>query len=1083
MTVQNSQNPTVLDQGFAQEGITVVDPAGPLTRTWYFDGRFLRADGFRADQAYERSLASLVAQGNGTGVVHGLEVALGTGDRLRVEAGLALAPSGRVVLLTRQVELPTATLIARAQGALDPSDTSTGRTAFGPCAPQDLGNEVPVLPATTLWVLTAAAIESLCGEEERFGQLCADACATETDRSQLVEGVIFRLHPLTLSLPSPVTVAMTAAHLRSRVAAAWFAAERQAISSIVSGPGLHLPVWCQGADAVGGEEVALAVLHREGTVTRWVDDWTARRELHETTPRRYWQQRIAMRPVSTASAQLSQFQCQLTDLPLAATSTVTGSTLLDAGIVELPPAGYLQVDPAGDVEAQLRTRFGPGVDLRLCVGRSDVVPGLVDQARHRDRISLTQGLDDPSAKETVDILVPDGELEPAQVEASALVGTARTLPATRDGQSGSAISVATMARDGSGLGWTWCAAGTGQLPAARMPDPLTRFARGQTLRQRRVAAVDAAIRAMITPDDRAAGTDRPISVWAQIITSARVDTLRPGDTTDARARLTYAAAVDDVSVLDARISGELRVVERVTGEANGAPTVQLTTILDGFTDRFIVDDGTPRSDVIPIRSLTVYWLFGVDDNGADQLQVGFLQDRSGLLLAATSGGVPRTIQAVLSAILLLATPVPGQPAPPVLPLVVAPADAKTPEWTSGVRGVFARIFDRLASSGLLGSGVLSAAGPGLAAGGPSVTPIGTLELTDTAGAATPGSPTRTQADTAIDLLAAALASAGRDPAFAVSARALLYGGIGPAVAPVKATRDWVLFHRRSVITCQGDQVPPPAVRNLRLYNANVGSQDQLNVILDRLTNGEPVVDQGFVPVIDVVFTENSAEIVSSVPALRIAWQSTPRPPSLGFVVAAGGGEGQLVAGARINAVRTALAGLVTTDQAAVRFLSTVPPEFTAIGVDGVLLTAGVLPSVTPTDPKTACVRLLRVERSNTARLIKALRSLQADPGVPLEDLMNRLDIPVDSVTAKFTDDALDNTTDVRTWWKGSASLTTTVLFPQDLGDGTDSVDARLARAKTALAALDLELKDRLQPHIQIPPCGVTAVITIDDVVN
>jgi hypothetical protein len=876
---------------------------------------------------------------------------------------------------------------------------------------------------------------------------------------------------------------MTSAHLRSRVAAAWFAAERQAISSIVSAAGLHLPVWCQGADAVGGEEVALAVLQREGSVTQWVDDWTARRELHETTPRRYWQQRIAMRPVSIASAQLSQFQCQLTDLPLAAKSTASGSTLLDAGIVELPPAGYLQVDPAGDVEAQLRARFGPGVDLRLCVGRSDVVPGLVDEARHRDRISLTQGLDDPGAKEEVDILVPDAKLNPTSVDASALVGTAKTLPAVRDGESGSAISVATMARDSGGLGWTWCAAGTGQLPAARMPDPLTRLARGQTLRQHRLAAVDAAIRAMITPDDRAAGTDRSISVWAQIITSARVDTLRPGDTTDVRFRLTYAAAVDDVSVLDARFSGELRVVDRVTGEANGAPTVQLTTILDGFTDRFVVDNGKPKSDVIPIRSLTVYWLFGVDDNGADQLQVGFIQDRSGLLLAATSGGVPRAIQAVLSAIVVLAKPVPGHPAPPVLPFVVAPADAETPEWTAGVRGAFARIFDRLTSSGLLGSGVLSSAGPILAAGGPSVTPIGTLELTDTAGAATPGSPTRTQADTAIDLLAAALASAGRDPAFAVSARTLLYGAPGNTVAPIRATRDWVLFHRRSTITCQGDQVAPPAVRTLRLYNADVGSQEELSAILDRLTSGDPVVDDGFVAIIDVAFTENSAEVVSSVPALRIAWQAAPRPSDLGFIVAAGGSEGQLVTGARINALRTALSGLVTTDKAEVRFLPAAPTEFTAIGVDGVLLTAGVSASVTPPEAKTACVRMLRVERTNTARLVKALRSLQADPGVPLEELMNRLDIPVDGVTANFSDDALDNTTDVRTWWKGSASLATTVLLPQDLGDGTDSLDARLGRAKTALAALDLDLKDRLQLQIHIPPCGVSAMITIDDLFN
>lgn len=1071
MTVQNTQNATVLDQGFAQQGITVVDPAGPLTRTWYFDGRFLRADGFRTDQAYERSLAGLVAQSNGTGVVHGLEVALGTGDQLRVEAGLALAPSGRAVLLTRQVELPTATLIARAQGALDPSSAPTGNAGFGPCAPQDGSGDVPVLPATTLWVLTAAATETLCGEEERFGQLCADACATETDRSQLVEGVIFRVHPLSLPLPSPNTVAMTAAHLRSRVAAAWFAAERQAISSIVSGAGLHSPVWCLGADAVGGEEVALAVLNREGAVTLWVDDWTARRELQETTPRRYWQQRIAMRPVSVANSQLLQFQCQLADLTLPAASSVSGSTLLDAGIVELPSAGYLQVDPTGDIEAQLRAAVGPGVDLRLCVGRSDVVPGLVDEARHRDRISLTRGLDDPGAKEEVDILVPDGTLDTTPLGVSALVGTAKTLPAVRDGQSGSAISLATMARDSSGLGWTWCTAGTGQLPAARMPDPLTRLARGQTQRVRRLAAVDAAIRAMITPDDREAGTDRTISVWAQLITSARVDSLRPGDTTDVRGRLTYSATVEDVSVLDARFSGELRVVERVTGEVNGAPTVQLTTVLDGFMDKFIVDNGEPKSDVIPIRSLTVSWQFGVDDNGADQLQVGFLQDRSGLVFAATSSGVPRTIQAVLSMILL--RPTPGLPVPPVVPPVVGPANATTPQWTSGVRGAFARILDRLTSTGLLGGGVLGPAGPVLAAG-PSVSPIGTLELVDTAGAATPGSPSRSQADTAIDLLAAALAAHGRDPAFAVGARALLYGGTGQVVAPIRATRDWVLFHRRSTITCQGDQVAPPAVRTLRLYNAGLDSQDQLKALLDRLTSGQSVNDQGLIPVIDVAFTENSGNIVSSVPALRIVWQSISRPTDLGFIVAAGGNEGQLVANARIDALRSALSGLVTTDKAEVRFLPDVPQELTAPGVDGVLLTAGVLSSL---QPATRCVRLLRTNRDMAAAIVKALRTLQADPGVPLEDFLHQRQITFDVISATFTGDSIRNPDELGQWWKGFDALTTIALLPTDLGDGSDPADARLERSKIALASLHLELKDQVQAPIQMLPCGVTTLIT------
>jgi hypothetical protein len=77
------------------------------------------------------------------------------------------------------------------------------------------------------------------------------------------------------------------------------------------------------------------------------------------------------------------------------------------------------------------------------------------------------------------------------------------------------------------------------------------------------------------------------------------------------------------------------------------------------------------------------------------------------------------------------------------------------------------------------------------------------------------------------------------------------------------------------------------------------------------------------------------------------------------MVAAGGAEGQLIAGARINALRTALSGLVTTDNADVRFLPDVPPGLTALGIDGVLLTGGVVAS---TQPSARCVRILRTDR-------------------------------------------------------------------------------------------------------------------------
>jgi hypothetical protein len=931
---------------------------------------------------------------------------------------------------------------------------------------------VPVLPDTTLWVLTAAATETLCGEEERFGQLCADACATETDRSQVVEGVLFRLRPVVLTLPTPASVTMTAAHLRSRVAAAWFAAERSATGPLISGAGLRSPLWCRGAEAANGEEVPLAVLHREGASTAWVDGWTARREVHEHSPSRYWDARTGRRARSVAAAQLLQFQCQLADLVLPATPQVSGSTLLDAGVVELPPAGYLAVDPAGDVAADLRARFGPGVDLRLCVGRSDVVPQLLDEARHRDRISLTRGLDDPDAREGVDILVPDGRIERSAVAADALIGAAKVLPARRADQTGSALSVATMARDGGTTGWTWAAVGSGRLPARDLPDPVVRLMRGQKQRRRRSAVVDAAVQGMIRPDRgeesraRAPG-DPTISIWAQIVTSVRVDGMRKGETTDVRGRASYVASVDDVSLLDARLTGEMRVVERVIAGTTSRPAVQINAVLDGFLDVFTVDSGRRQSRVTPIRALTLRWMFTTDEDGTERMAVVLVQDGNeinGLVLVGTRSAGPQTINLVLGRIGLRRE---------VLDLVVAPDAEKGSAWRSGLSGRFAAILQRIGAAGL--ATLIGPTGPiGPIGPLPGITALATAELTMTAGAASPGSPTRTGADTAIEVIGAALAAEGRDPAFVVGARVLLYGDPATETSAVRATRDWVLFHRRREVTCPGADVVEPATRTIRLMHRTAATGAELKQLIALLESGQPLGDLEFTPVIDVEFRENSAQITSSVAALRQAWQSVPRPAELALLVAAGGDDGRTIALARIDAVRSALAGVVDTGSAVTGFLPSVPPDLTVLGADGVLFSAGVQEA----EPVTTCVRLLRLSRSHTASLVSILREMGADPGIPLEEFMVKQQLPVDAVTASFADGVLNNQTDIVAWWKESRALQTVLLMPRDLGDGSDPADARVARAKEALAALNLEISTQQDASITMPPCGVVVILSV-----
>ncbi len=85
--------------------------------------------------------------------------------------------------------------------------------------------------------------------------------------------------------------------------------------------------------------------------------------------------------------------------------------LINGGIVELPSAGYLPVVPGTvTVNDQVRRLLGEGLDLRFCIVRPDFVPHALEEAQHMERISLLEGLDDPQAKPEVDILVPNGDL-------------------------------------------------------------------------------------------------------------------------------------------------------------------------------------------------------------------------------------------------------------------------------------------------------------------------------------------------------------------------------------------------------------------------------------------------------------------------------------------------------------------------------------------------------------------------------------------------------------------------------------------------------------------------------------------------
>ena len=474
----------------AENGKTEIPAGTPLTRLHFFDGKFLRAADLSLEQAYVQALTHLSNQAGGSGVVHGLDTTL-NGDEVVIGPGMAIDPQGRVLLIPgAEQRFRISELIPlTARLALPPRRRFIGPGSFEECVTT---SETPAVRPTegyNFYLITIGHAEALCGQEDVYGKICEEACATSTDRPYFREGVIVRAEPLHLrtSMPGSGVVVLQERHLRSRLASAIFAMEEMHVGSLISNAGLQNNAWCLGARlATGvGTRVPLAVVARRGTTTIFLDAWVARRERIENPPRRYWAARMEMRPWDVFLAHVLQFQCQLERLldqppddgapddpcrdmrdavrdaaatigdlvggirrplprprldiverpvppelraspvPLTRISDLhvrldrllkpirlrrQTSFLIDGGIIELPSAGYLPVNPANIVNDQVLALLGRGVDLRFCIVTPDYVAHALEEAQHMDRISLLEGLEPGGRRPAVDILVPDGEI-------------------------------------------------------------------------------------------------------------------------------------------------------------------------------------------------------------------------------------------------------------------------------------------------------------------------------------------------------------------------------------------------------------------------------------------------------------------------------------------------------------------------------------------------------------------------------------------------------------------------------------------------------------------------------------------------
>jgi hypothetical protein len=1002
-------------------GVTLVPRPTPLTRLHYYDGKFLRASDLELEQRYLRQLVAFANQAGGAGVVHGYNAVWPGGDRLDLGPGLALDPQGRTLLLLEPSVLSFAELIDASRGAGALALTKAGprrigRPVFSDCEPLAADDGGTFADGGVLYAVTLCHAEALCGTEDVLGRLCADSCATSTERPFILEGVLVRAVPLRLETPlaTSAAVALTGKHLRSLVASAWFADEWRRGGSLISAAGLATDAWCLGAAAQGGVCVPIGLVARSGDSTLFFDAWTLRRERIEAPPRRYWAGRMAMRPWDVFLAQVLQFQCQLThcldhgapeddpcrpafDLlrqsseelarwlgdasagasaggvtpsgPLAgvrfeslellrgrladAAATLTAAPaarfLLNCGITELPAAGYLPVLPSATltVNEQVRRMMGEGVDLRFCVVRPDFVAHALEEAQHMERISLLAGLDDPARKPQVDVLVPDGEIDTSALQAPGqgyeidLASAAGLIEVFEDMVSGEGAGV--VVRPAGGLAGPGLATGA-RATASPLPEDNVRFAgagRGEDLAAGGLAFhLAGRERTSFGRIDRPGGTDiivdpvpglPPAAVWL----SVAVD------------RDPFALGLHE----RAGVSAEIVLARLATGDQGNLETRTLELDFHGtisVVDRGSAPGGGPRLTAQAVGRLVVT---GRRSGFAPVSRSIRVQEE--VRFERRSGSGEGDAVAVL------------------LPRFRLFGEVIRTEVAILVR----RHRPAVSQAQVEGSALVS---------NRAAEPIFLLDQRENADVARADHPAHEAAIAALQRLGQALA----EPDFADPRARRLFPPPAAAQAElrVRATRDWVLFHRRRTKTC-GLDVPPPQVapRRYRLFHVQLPNQADREELRKILEAGGGLAQFKPQAAGTVEFAGGLASVQTAHPIVRDAWDSIAPDGVqivLGAIASQGGAlaDGTTLAGARLDSLAGVLAPVTArTADAELDVLGDVPPDLPAVGLDGIVLYATLAPAVAVACHTVLLLREVGLPLSLLIRISQAITTTGFNP--------------------------------------------------------------------------------------------------------
>lgn len=630
---------------------------------------------------------------------------------------------------------------------------------------------------------------------------------------------------------------------------------------------------------------------------------------------------------------------------------VVTRVLIEHGITELPPAGWLPVAPGPlDVNTQVQRLMGDGVDLRFCAVRPDFVPHAFEEAQHMDRICLLQGLSDPNDRPEVDVLVPDGKvLDPEKRDTGIPMETWISIEMldfddeTLEVTPGDLVILAGASRaerlDSGGGAFHFAAQGevvrrkrqvnTAQpaetapptqsaptaTPASAAAQPLT-FRPAEDLAVDEIAKTDlGAMRGGVygqqsrypgtgtnggTANGGTTAAEYVPSVWATLRTDGDPFALKPGDTTALRGDVVLSLERrETMSVGEVHLQGEL---ECLTG-GNGQP--QLTGRAEGTA--IITSPGSPGSARFLTVPVEMALMATTQGGGSFTLKFRGPEEER---LTLTAGWGPRPVLATAK--------VEVDWIETILQRLLADATTQADKETIRQR------IEALRKEHPAYEQVQLAA----------------ARLRENAGVAQPGN---TYHDRAVQGLAALEQLLAR-PGFRAAAEAKLFPA--PKVVDeqpkILATRDWVLFHRRrrSSCDCQCHPAPGVAARRYRVYHVRAPFDATVDEIRRVVTGIKPVDGLQTLGVLPE-FVEGGATLSTPRAAILDAWKEVHPGNAVLYGAVCGAGEGAAdppaVQDARLEAVSSIADDLTPDANAVYEVLSSIPPALPAGGVDGVIV--------------------------------------------------------------------------------------------------------------------------------------------------